>query len=219
MNFSHDEFATISSLNLDPIKIKLMHKESGEGWPLERADAVEFEYRRYLYLMKKFPQEQAAPSVDVDTFWHYHILDTCKYAEDCQAVFGYFLHHFPYIGLQGDDDLIVHQRVGQRMRFLYEETFGEVYPFSADDHEDSPAEIFFSMKESSSAYCMRPPSTAYCMKPPSTAYCMKPPSTAYCMKPPGTAYCMQPPDTAFAMKASSAALSLIRPRLPEQAVN
>jgi hypothetical protein len=39
------------------------------------------------------------------------------------------------------------------------------------------------------------------------------------MKPPGTAYCMQPPDTAFAMKASSAALSLIRPRLPEQAVN
>jgi putative oxidoreductase len=31
-----------------------MHKESGEGWTLERANAVEFEYRRFLILMKKF---------------------------------------------------------------------------------------------------------------------------------------------------------------------
>jgi len=117
----------IAALDLEPIKVKLMHKESGEGWTLERANAVEFEYRRFLILMKKFPNEQTAPLVDVDTFWHYHILDTMKYAADCDAVFGHFLHHFPYIGLRGEDDEAAHIRVGLRMKELYEDTFGEDY--------------------------------------------------------------------------------------------
>jgi hypothetical protein len=117
----------IAVLDLEPIKVKLMHEESGEGWTLERANAVEFEYRRFLILMKKFPDEQTAPLVDVDTFWHYHILDTMKYAADCEAVFGHFLHHFPYIGLRGEDDEAAHVRVGMRMKELYEDTFGEAY--------------------------------------------------------------------------------------------
>lgn len=124
---SHIPFQTITEIDLEPIKVKLMHKESGEGWPLEKVNAVEFEYRRFLHLMKLFPTEQTAPLFDVDTFWHYHILDTQKYAIDCQQVFGYFLHHFPYIGLRGEDDAVAHQRVGERMRELYESTFGEPY--------------------------------------------------------------------------------------------
>ncbi len=126
MNSNHD-FAQIAALDLDPIKVKLMHVESGEGWTRAYADAVEFEYRRFLYLVKKFPIEQTAPLFDVDVFWHYHILDTMKYAVDCEAVFGYFLHHFPYVGLRGEDDLVAHHRVGERMRELYEWTFGEDY--------------------------------------------------------------------------------------------
>jgi hypothetical protein len=124
---SNDDFKTIAELDLDPIKVKLMHKESGEGWSLEKANAMEAEYRRFLYLMKKFPTEQVAPLFDVDIFWHYHILDTMKYAVDCQAVFGYFLHHFPYVGLRGEEDEIAHQRVGARMKELYEETFHEPF--------------------------------------------------------------------------------------------
>eukprot|EP01034_Spumella_vulgaris_P024055 gene24055-30353_t len=124
---SAESFQAIADLDLEPIKVKLMHDESGEGWSLQKANAVEFEYRRFLYLMKTFPQEQTAPLMDVDTFWHYHILDTMKYAVDCQAVFGYFLHHFPYIGLRGEDDVEAHHRVGERMKELYEATFGEDY--------------------------------------------------------------------------------------------
>jgi hypothetical protein len=124
---SNEEFSVIEALDLDPIKVKLMHEESGEGWSLEYANAVEFEYRRFLYLMKKFPNEQTAPLFDVDVFWHFHILDTMKYAVDCEQVFGYFLHHFPYIGLRGEEDVEAHHRVGERMRELYEETFGEGY--------------------------------------------------------------------------------------------
>jgi hypothetical protein len=124
---SAESFQAIADLDLEPIKVKLMHKASGEGWSLQKANAVEFEYRRFLYLMKTFPHEQTAPLMDVDTFWHYHILDTMKYAADCEAVFGYFLHHFPYIGLRGEEDEEVHHRVGERMKELYEATFGESY--------------------------------------------------------------------------------------------
>jgi hypothetical protein len=121
---SSSEFKAIADLDLDPIKVKLMHVESGEGWSLERVNAVEVEYRRFLYLMKMYPNEETAPQVDVDTFWHYHILDTMKYAKDCQQAFGYFLHHYPYIGLRGEDDVAVQQRAGERMRELYAEAFG-----------------------------------------------------------------------------------------------
>jgi hypothetical protein len=124
MMISCNEFKAISDLDLDPIKVKLMHKESGEGWSLEKVNAVETEYRRFLYLMKTFPNEVTAPQVEVDVFWHYHILDTMKYAADCQNAFGYFLHHYPYIGMRGEDDVAVQERAGQRMRELYEATFG-----------------------------------------------------------------------------------------------
>ena len=129
---SNKDVDLISALDLNPIKVKLMHKESGEGWTMEKADAMETEYRRFLYLMKAFPNEQTAPLVDVDTFWHYHILDTMKYARDCEQAFGYFLHHCPYIGLEGEDGAEVQGQAGDRMRELYESTFGESYMRSYD---------------------------------------------------------------------------------------
>jgi uncharacterized protein YidB (DUF937 family) len=129
---SNAEYKAIAELDLDPIKVKLMHKESGEGWTLEHANKVEVEYRRHLYLMKMFPG-QTAPVVDVDTFWHYHILDTMKYAVDCDVVFGFFLHHFPYLGMRGEDDAAALERMGDRARELYEETFGEPCGLTADE--------------------------------------------------------------------------------------
>ncbi|WP_084677068.1 glycine-rich domain-containing protein [Massilia niastensis] len=117
-------FETFEALDLAPIKMKLMHVESGEGWSEVRAAAVEAEYRRFLFLMKKYPDSQASPTVDVDTFWHYHILDTMKYARDCEQAFGYFLHHYPYVGIGAGADEGEQARAGERMRALYEAEFG-----------------------------------------------------------------------------------------------
>ena len=126
---ANDLFKAVMEIDLTPIKTKLMHVESGEGWSLEKTNAVEKEYRRFLCLMKLFPEEDTAPLVDVDTFWHYHILDTMKYAVDCEQVFGYFQHHYPHIGL-GDSEEEDQSRVasGDRMRQRYEAVFGEAYP-------------------------------------------------------------------------------------------
>jgi hypothetical protein len=88
---------------------------------------MEFEYRRFLCLMKLFPNEQTVPLFDVDIFRHYHILDTLKNEVDCDNDYGYLLHHFPYVGLRGEDDEAAHHRGGPRMQELYEATFGEAY--------------------------------------------------------------------------------------------
>src|SRR5438067_8430769 len=125
---TNGQFKAAMELNLDSIKAKLMHVASGEGWSLDKANAVEKEYRRFLCLMKMYPNENTAPTVDVDTFWHYHILDTMKYAVDCEKVFGYFLHHYPYVGMGAEEDDEVRLDAGDRMRELYEATFGEAYP-------------------------------------------------------------------------------------------
>ena len=124
---SNVELNVIAALDLDLIKVKLMHKESGEGWSLELVSEVEFEYRRFLHLLKLFPDEQIAPRFDVDIFWHYHILDTMKYAADCEQIFGYFLHHYPYSGLGVEDNQADRHRTGARTQKLYEATFGEAY--------------------------------------------------------------------------------------------
>jgi len=129
--FSNDDFALIAALDLNPIKTKLTHVESGEAWPLERAEAAETEYRRFLYLMKAFPKVEIAPLKDVDTFWHYHILDTMKYARDCEQVFGYFQHHHPYLGMEGENGQALQRQAGERMRELYETTFNVPYAQAA----------------------------------------------------------------------------------------
>jgi hypothetical protein len=154
---SNAEFTMIAGLDLDPIKVKLMHKESGEAWALERANAVEVEYRRFLCLIKLYPNEQMAPLLDVDTFWHYHILDTMKYAADCEQIFGYFLHHFPYIGLSGEDEAAHHQ-VGARMKERYEATFG-------------PREIDQDEAQGAIAWCSVTGKTAWCSVAGKTAWC------------------------------------------------
>lgn len=93
--------AKIDALDLEPIKFKLVKEEN---WTIEQADQVEKEYKGYLHLCKNYPHLSVVPTEMIDEFWHTHILDTQKYMEDCEVVFGKYLHHFPYVGLRGQQD-------------------------------------------------------------------------------------------------------------------
>ena len=84
----------IKNLDLTVIKNKLKH-HSGESWDNERVQLAEQEYKRFLHLCKKFPSLTIGLTKEADIFWHYHILNTQKYAKDCETVFGHFLHHDP----------------------------------------------------------------------------------------------------------------------------
>lgn len=100
-----DRVQRVVDLDLDPIVYKLMHPEPGETvMALADADRLVELYRRWLILILRHPQAHIVPTRAVDMVWHAHILDTAKYAVDCQHVFGYLLHHFPYLGLRGAED-------------------------------------------------------------------------------------------------------------------
>ena len=116
----------IFALDLEAIKFKLMGSEDKDGysWTPEQAAHYELEYKQFLALLVKYPEEIIVPSKMVDKFWHGHILDTMKYAEDCQNVFGYFLHHFPYMGLRDEADAVNRVRSVDNTRQLYEKEFG-----------------------------------------------------------------------------------------------
>ncbi len=115
-------WASIDALDFGPIRFKLVHSE---GWDMNTVQITETWYKRFLYICAKYPNERIAPTKTIDEFWHYHILDTRKYADDCQEVFGMFLHHFPYFGMRGGDDANRLQEAGDRLSHLMELEFGE----------------------------------------------------------------------------------------------
>lgn len=114
----------IFALDLEPIKFKLMDKKEGYGWSRATADRYELEYKRFLALIAKFPDEVIAPNKAVDKFWHGHILDTMKYEQDCYKVFGYFVHHFPYFGMRSEVDAEDLAEAACNMQRLYQREFG-----------------------------------------------------------------------------------------------
>lgn len=116
----------IDKLDLDCIKIKLMDSKEGKGWTREQADRVERQYKRFLFMAATMDQP-FVPTDDIDEFWHTHILDTQKYTEDCQNVFGYFLHHFPYFGMRGEEDAANLRSLFEASCHAYEIEYGESY--------------------------------------------------------------------------------------------
>jgi hypothetical protein len=119
------KFETIEQLDLGPIKVKLMDKGEGEGWSVEQVNILEKWYKRFLFLNIKYPSASIVPNKEIDTFWHNHILDTQKYADDCQEIFGKFFHHFPYFGMRGEEDAKNLRESFTKTESLFLTEFGE----------------------------------------------------------------------------------------------
>lgn len=117
----------IEALDLAMIKRKLQDTDEGPGWTAEQCDEVEIEYKRYLALKRAYPDVEIVPNKLVDAFWHAHILDTQKYAEDCSTLFGVFLHHYPYFGMGGEEDYKALCDAFEQTRELYDLHFGQGY--------------------------------------------------------------------------------------------
>ena len=118
------EYNNITNLDLEPIMVKIMDKDEGLGWSLEYTKMVETEYKRYLQLCLENPNSAIVPAKPVDEFWHFHILDTLKYEKDCKNIFGYFLHHFPYFGMRGEEDKNNLDSAWENTLSVYKDTFG-----------------------------------------------------------------------------------------------
>lgn len=117
--------ALADALDLEPITYKLMHPHPGEtAMTLADADLMTAAYRGFLKLCAWYPDEPIVPSRTIDEAWHAHILDTAKYAADCDVLFGRIAHHFPYFGLRGADDEARWHAAYDRTRDLFRLHFG-----------------------------------------------------------------------------------------------
>lgn len=115
----------IDSIDFNPMIEKMVHYN---GWLKEDAEETCLQYRRFLYLNRKYFYQQAdalTPSEDIDEFWHNHILDTKMYTRDCQAIFGQFLHHYPYFGIDDRSDKKMLYQAFDITKKLYLGEFGE----------------------------------------------------------------------------------------------
>ena len=126
---THEVISAIQALDLESVKIRLMDEELGEGWTQAYADSIEHAYRNYLVMLAKYPDhaEEIMLSKDVDEFWHTHILQTVKYTEDCERVFGAYLHHNPHVGARTRADLDKRVAQTEKTRRLYEREFGSAH--------------------------------------------------------------------------------------------
>jgi len=99
--------------------------EGGRGWSVETADKAEAKYKKWLFLKLKYENVLIPPPKDIDTFWHGHILDTQAYMRDTAAIFGQYVHHYPYFGMRGKAD---HQKLldaFENTKRIYREEYGE----------------------------------------------------------------------------------------------
>jgi hypothetical protein len=119
--------SAVQVLDLESVKIRLMDAELGEGWSREYADSIEAAYKTYLTMLAKYQEhaENIMLAKDVDEFWHTHILQTMKYADDCEHVFGAFLHHNPHVGPRTAADLQARAEMAEKTRRIYAQEFGE----------------------------------------------------------------------------------------------
>lgn len=116
--------ALIDAADLQPVLDRLV---SIEGWSPSEATAVIKQYRNYLFLRKKYPQENLPPSKDIDEAWHAHVLHTEDYRNFCRQVFSneadQYLDHHPHIAKEGSVESL--NKLFERTQALYREEFGE----------------------------------------------------------------------------------------------
>ncbi|WP_244222537.1 glycine-rich domain-containing protein [Cupriavidus lacunae] len=183
----------IDALDFSRMKAKLLHQKHAHWTPVSLEQA-ESGYRQFLKLAARYPDTPAVPSEQVDAFWHAHILDTRRYAGDCEHIFGYVLHHDPYVGIDGPDDEARLLAMAAASDALSTREFGTPLTsaaYCARAAADEPAYCARMAKAEDPAYCARVAKAeepAYCArmaKAEEPAYCArmaKAQEPAYCAR-------------------------------------
>ena len=111
----------VAKLDFKMLKSKLAMQER---WTGELISETEEFYRQFLVLNMLYPDKRIVPTLAIDEFWHAHILDTRAYTADCEALFGRYMHHYPYSGLKGVFDMLRAQALRAETQELFKQHFG-----------------------------------------------------------------------------------------------
>jgi hypothetical protein len=111
----------IDFTDLKKYKITFPTEKDGLGWSDEKADKVEALYKRWLYLKRKFKDDEVPPTDDIGMFWQCHVLDTMSYYRDTAAIIGVYLHYSTYTNWKRRGDFSALNIT----RSKYRDVFGE----------------------------------------------------------------------------------------------
>lgn len=133
-------------LDLDLEPISYLAARDQPSWSLEKLDATELGYRCFLQLVRDYPDENIAPNLDCDLYWHSHILALELYLQHCEALFGGPLLHYPFSGSLGPEDEARQRARCARSWRLHADLMSRVLSTRNDDttgdeHEPATAEV------------------------------------------------------------------------------
>lgn len=119
----HDKEIFISLLELDCVKHRMIKTY---GWTEKQADKGCLQYKRFLWLKYWYGDSSIViPSLDIDEIWHNHILFTKKYHDDCEIIFGKYLHHQPQHGNGDMTETEIERMFHTMTQRSYFQEFGE----------------------------------------------------------------------------------------------
>lgn len=130
---THPSFQYLETLDLSYIKNYMCSEQyTLPQWTHDDAQIAIQLYKRFLWLVLKYgKQQQIVPTKEIDEVWHNHILHTKKYATDCQAIAGQYIHHDP-----SDTSTEDMKKLADNFsitRELYLKEFGESLPYYLHD--------------------------------------------------------------------------------------
>lgn len=118
-------FNKLNKLDWQPVAKKLMFCDNGTGRTLQQTESAISLYKMFLCLHFLFPAIELVPTKEIDEVWHTHILlNTYKYIQDCQELYGYIFHHYSPV----DETLEFKDRHYKKAivitKYLFEKLFG-----------------------------------------------------------------------------------------------
>ena len=116
------------------------------GWESKAVELMEEKYKKFLALSCALDGEEGnmtiVPNRMIDEFWHMHIMDTQKYQQDCEIIFGKYFHHFPYYGMRDEADQKDWEKTSLQCEQLWQEVYDEpLYDGSSEDNESDAYQL------------------------------------------------------------------------------
>ncbi|WP_139189251.1 hypothetical protein [Thalassobaculum litoreum] len=121
----------ISDIDFTQLKSQFLcgsQDKEGLGWSQDKADAVESLFKEWLYLKRVYYGELVPPDFICQDLWQIYLKDSIKYVTDTSAIFGQYLHHFPYFGIGDKQEKKRREVAFLHTKSRYKELFGKEWP-------------------------------------------------------------------------------------------
>ena len=112
----------LQTLDWQTIRHHLLNSDEGRDFTRAQAARAIWQYGLFLFLARQYPGIRLVPTKEIDAVLHAHIATDQQYQDDCQTLFGGFVHHSAGLGTRGDRAQWL--EAFDRTKQLFEKTFG-----------------------------------------------------------------------------------------------